>query len=638
MLTFAVVVSRGRHPVPGGVVEQLRRAARDDLPFAAGSHLVWSNVEGTVWFAGWQDSAEPRVTAHHWHADRDGGLTAFAGHVWPRLHGWSGTGGFAEQLAEFTGSSKPTDAADLGGVFVAVRLDRRGAGQVFTNPLGIGVAYHAGGEEIVVVSTRAALAAHLLAAAEPNGAARDALGVGWLAYCTHAMGASTGFTRVEALPPGARVCIEGAGGGADVVLPERSVWRPGDAQGATTEELVAEAETEMEVAVRMALRAPAATRCADLTGGKDSRLLLAVLLSTGVAQDVEFQTLGDDDLPDVVIARRLAAQLGLRHRTNPDRQVFWDWYQDVEAAVRADSPRLSSREISFRITTWAASGVSSVAEPLLGRLRPADRSVYTGLFGEALRTNYPAITGLRSKRALARRFPRALSAGRAGILRPEVTAHYRAELHRLLFADALPADGPDDVADVFFLRNRLHRWFGAKQELDGQRHHFPLGSLAGVRLAFAIGGENRHSQWIHRRIMSDACAALVDVPFAKGGWGAGAGDLVPRRGHRDAVPAAPPRWVVPPALSLRGRGLRRRPQERMVSSDQLAARRAADVEVMRDLLDDPANPVSELLDAAAVRRALDGFDGLGDVAQRQVYGAATAAIWLSGREIALPHR
>jgi hypothetical protein len=61
-----------------------------------------------------------------------------------------------------------------------------------------------------------------------------------------------------------------------------------------------------------------------------------------------------------------------------------------------------------------------------------------------------------------------------------------------------------------------------------------------------------------------------------------------------------------------------------------------DVEVMRRfLLDEPSNPVFDLIDRTRVEAAVTDFDGLAEPSKRQLYGALTAAIWLGGHEITL---
>jgi len=288
-------------------------------------------------------------------------------------------------------------------------------------------------------------------------------------------------------------------------------------------------------------------------------------------------------------------------------------------------------------------GMCNAGKPYLGRLPPEDSVLLSGLFGESLRTNYPGTTRLRSKRAAAR-FPHNLQVGSAELLLPDAIAAYRAEMHDLLFERATTDDSPQDVIDTFYLRQRLRHWLGNTIEIDSEARAFPLYSLTGMRLAFAIGAETRHAEWIHYHLMRATCEPLVNVPFASGRWDPRCSNepVAPVR-DRDEVPDRPlprPAGIVHDRLT----NLRRRVSPsastgtRSAVSEYRASVRDDDVEIMRRLFrHDSANPAFQLIDSNAALRAVDRFDDLSDAQQTQVYGALTVVIWLGGHEVALPH-
>lgn len=626
MLTFAVVVSRHGGPIPDRVLDRLRDRACDDVPFEVGSHLLWSNESGTVWFGGWQDASDTASAAHHWHVDDDG-LTAFAGHIWPRRDGWRGSGPWAAQLAGHLRSTPLTEGDDLSGVHVAASLHPRGRCTVAADPFGIGHIYWGQGRDVIAIATRAALAAGVLAAEHGTAPKRDAIGVGWLAYSVQVMGLQTGFEQITAVPEGARVDIDPAGG-ARLVHAERSPWLLQSGGSASPEAVLEEVRNEMATGIRTARSLSGRTMRAGLTGGKDSRLMLALLLADGLAGEVEFETLGQTDLPDVVVARQIAEAFGLRRAGQPRQAESSAWRQARDAAVRDRGyGDLSSREIDLRSTAWAGSGARNALESL-GRPPPSDQVVLSGMFGETMRTNYPGSTRLRSKQGVSQ-FPNNHGFGTAGILRPEALAHYRREMHRLLFVGCLETDSPQDVLDTFFIR-RVRRWSGTAREIDPESRVFPLYSITGTRLAFAIGAENRHAEWIHYQLMRQACDPLVHIPFADKGWSAGAdGGLVRPRRHREPAPAAPPTMKRPVAAPPQ-------PPVRTVRGDRRAATAATDLDIMRRFLgEDASSALFDVIDPVATRHALDRFETLRESQRRQLYGALTAAIWLGGHEITL---
>lgn len=207
MLTFAVVVARSGCRVPRRVLDHLRDRTCRDVPFDPGQHLVWSNEAETVWFGGWQDVTDEESAAHHWHVDPEG-LTAFAGQIWPRLDGWRGVDPWSGQLAQYLRSTPLTAGTeDLAGIYVAASLHPRGRSSVGADPLGIGLIYWGEGRDVVIISSRAELAAGILAAEHGSPPARDTLGTGWRAYSGQPMGLRTGSSRRSACYPRVRLSM-----------------------------------------------------------------------------------------------------------------------------------------------------------------------------------------------------------------------------------------------------------------------------------------------------------------------------------------------------------------------------------------------------------------------------------------------
>jgi hypothetical protein len=613
------------------VLDRLRDRAPSGLPFGARSHLVWSNDDRTVWFGGWQEVPDQEAGAR-WHVDRDG-LVAFAGDVWPRRGGWRGGGSRAAQLASRRRGGTTLGAGDdLAGAYVAVSLGRRGIGRVEADPLGFGLVYWGRAGDLVVVSSRAALAAELLAAARGGRPKRDVIGAGWLAYGARYIGGQTGFEGVGVAPEGSVLEIGAAG--VEVRRPTRPPWRMPAECTTSPAQLLEEARDEMLTTIRTARSSADTPVRTGLTGGKDSRLVLALLLGDGSLDDVEFRTMGRADLPDVVIASEIAGSFGLRHVVNPGFDESWAWRVELDEKVRASGhPGMSSREIGFRVAAWMGSGTRNVIEP--GIQRGARQTLLNGLGGELLRTNWPATGRLRSKAAAARFPHEGLKCGTLGLLRPEALAHYRAETHRVLFADIDDTDSPQDVVDAFYMRHWLRRWLAYDHELNVDGRRFPLYSITAVRLAFAVGSVNRRADWIHRRLIRDSCEQLLDFPLTSGTWSStdDAVLITPPPQSEPAPPAPPPSPTGPD-----GAGHRSPPAPaRTFGRDLRATAEAEDVTIFRDVLGDAgSHPIFEILDPVATRRALDGFSSLPDPHKHQVYGALTAAIWLGEGEIPLP--
>jgi hypothetical protein len=621
VLTFAVLALG--HGATGAekAVERLRDRHPADVPFDVADHVVWRNATGTLWFAGWS-SAAPGANPH-WRVDAHG-ITAASSRAWPRVSGWRRGQPWIEQLADRLRTT-PGALEDLAGIFTLASLGDDG-GVLATDPLGIGLLYEGRAGAALVLSNRSPMVADLLGASADLAVRRDPVGAGWLAYSAYPAGLSTGFEGVSLVPPGSGLRID-RDGRAHPVVPTTPAWRvDGPELRADVEGAMAVARQEIHTAIDEALADQDAPRM-ELTGGKDSRLVLAFLLESGRASSVDFQTYGEDGLPDVEIARQLCASHGLRHRTNPGRSEFWDWRLGIDERIRDRwGASLSEREITFRVTASTTAGMRNVSEPFLGR--PASGpSTLSGLFGEVLRTNFPATAVYRTKSQVAG-FPDHVRFGDAGILRPEWFDRYRSSVHGLLFEGIEATDAPQDAVDAFYIRQRLRRWFGPEYELNSTNRAFPLYSLTAIRLAFAIGAADRHREWLHHALLRGACPPLADVPFASGSWQADVAEpLRPVEAHDDPIP--PPPAQRPPVTDSSEK-------VRTVLHELRASMRQTDVPMLGQLIDDADNPVFEVVDRAALAALVDRFDDATELQRDQAYGALTAGIWLGGYEIPLP--
>jgi hypothetical protein len=321
-----------------------------------------------------------------------------------------------------------------------------------------------------------------------------------------------------------------------------------------------------------------------ITGGRDSRLVLAAALQGGV--DFTATTEGADDDPDVVTGRLLCKTVGIPH----------------ESFVRADDPhgtRDTDPERAARILDLVCSGTASLGEARALPLGPREGVLeiwYLGHGGETARAfwgqpgseNRDEIVRYLSRHFLVRR------PWRPGLLSPEGQYLVEARLGDLV--DELLAAGiaAVDVADAFLLWTEgawtgpTHSWTEWVRDTDA-----PL--LSPRVMAHVIGAtaNERALELFHQRVLEALVPELVDVPFGQPpyGWIT----VQPRRRRLEAVLKRGGQVVA----ELRRRGPRRlRPR----SSPGLPA---GLLELVRErAIDQREHAAWDVLDARRVERLL----------------------------------
>ena len=284
-------------------------------------------------------------------------------------------------------------------MYSVVTLDNNGRGWLFNDPLGLRLIYTGDTVDYTVYSSRSSVAAWLLDPGDVQQP-RDPLGVAWLPYASHVIGDRTGFKNIRTLPQGSYVEVDPRRGARAMVW-SPAPWAFGTDVG-SPEELISSVREDIAGHLRVVLQFPAKEKIAHLTGGRDSRLILAVLLSEGLSDAVTFRTRGQESLPDVVVAREIAAHFGLDHGwgvVGPTHPVPYD----ISARALVD-------DTGGMLNIWDSPS----------RVDAPDTLNISGLCGEIMGTHFPQTSNVTTWEELARRFSTAWRFGRPGLLRTPV--------------------------------------------------------------------------------------------------------------------------------------------------------------------------------------------------------------------------
>ena len=400
------------------------------------------------------------------------------------------------------GAAGPSPTSHAGTIWVP---DQAGS----TVAAGTGITridpvYLARADGAVIISDRASWAA---ATAGRLGDA-DPILYGALLGLGYPIGAVTPFTGVRALGP-ATSCRASAGTireGKRAGLPAPG---PGGAPGAAR---VADALVQ---AVAPLKAGPEPVEL-SLTGGKDSRLIAAALVSAGVP--VRARTYGFPGHPDVVVATLVARELGIEHTVAQPRTAGDDGGTREAAVQEVD---VLGR---LRATVLVADGMLSAFENV-GRPDPpapdpaAGPAVIGGHGGELLRGGYAKIIpGSAARRAAgSAELLRRLAMRRVPLLRARWRAAYLAGLAPWV---AAVAAHPQPALDDFYLVNRAGRWSAAARQAYSIRSPMiqPFFDEQVVRAARSVPLAERLDDRLVRGAIAALYPSLLDIPLAADRW------------------------------------------------------------------------------------------------------------------------
>ena len=385
------------------------------------------------------------------------------------------------------------------GCFGMFRADARGFVGV-TSITRVDPVYHAETPHLYIAGSRALLV-HLIARAAESGLDRPTIdfdvpalqGMVRQGFFTTD---ETPFRHVSALPAASTLTVhDGA------LKVER---RPLPDAGSLPSRLSARAKrglvehlAEALVASVQPLKRHAEPVLLSLSGGRDSRLIAAVLHAAGVPYRA--RTHGFGDHPDVVLARRIAQILGI------ELQVDLPQRSDDEQSVVVEHPLARACHV-IRMAEGMQSAYESMNRP--GSFGVAPRMSGSG--GETLRGGYLYDQADTSLKGVLARIKTIFLAGerfmtkQANAVATAACAEWTAEARKDRFR----------VLDRLYLEYRTGRWLVGSRTavLVNSSYYHPFLDNRVVREVLSLSPEWRASEEVVFRLIERLAPALRDVP------------------------------------------------------------------------------------------------------------------------------
>lgn len=498
-LALSSAVPDGRAPIPEHVLAAARTLAHQVLPLPAETlrHTSWQSPAGNTALLAWTNEPD-----HEWLPQP---LTPLAGEE--GVLGYSGyltDPGDLETLRRIPGDPGPR-VDHTGGTFGVFRATPAGIDAV-TNITRNDPVYSTERARLHVVGNRAALV-HLVARAAEEGPgahlppAPDYDIPPMQALVRHGFYLTdhTPFRGTTILTECSTLRIrDGAARTVRRDLPEPEPAPSGTRARRARVTALAEALMESVQPVRKHNEAISLS----LTGGRDSRLVAALLHAAGIP--FRATTRGFDDHPDVILARQICSKLGVTdHRVTPPER-------DGEDAVVAEHPLPRTARL-LRMTE----GMNSAFENVIAPKEFLLEARLSGSGGEALRGGWLNDQKNLDRKSLLKKFDTITRAQTA-----MMTAQANAEGDRLYEAYTSEFDDLTTGLDRMFLRFRSGRWLPGSRTatLIGFCMYHPFLDHRVRWEAMRLSPSWRWSEEVIYQLLQHLAPELARMPVADRPW------------------------------------------------------------------------------------------------------------------------
>jgi asparagine synthase (glutamine-hydrolysing) len=270
-----------------------------------------------------------------------------------------------------------------------------------------------------------------------------------------------------------------------------------------------------------------------ITGGRDSRVLVAAVIASGVP--ASFFTSGSTGSADVRIGTKIAEALRLPHHVkNPQEAVTDCWDEGVRRLIRQNDGMVNLWQIADSISQ--CQNVENLPLTLWG------------IGGAIAKGHYHHHLNLQptfSDSQILRTFPSCLVSKDTEMLKQKTRQLALQSVRDT--CQAFLGDGfePLDVPDAFYTFDRVRRWSGANARKNSPvcDKFTPFCTYPFIETAFAMPLSDRIAQLLHIELIRAAEPSLLDFAFDKPLCAE-----LPKRSAKlvvaDTVREAAPRWLL----------------------------------------------------------------------------------------------
>ncbi|MCY9434010.1 asparagine synthase-related protein [Bacillus haynesii] len=241
-----------------------------------------------------------------------------------------------------------------------------------------------------------------------------------------------------------------------------------------------------------------------LTGGKDSRLVVAAMNRLGL--DLEATTNGFEDTPDVVIAKQISDSLGIPHHKK--LPSYKQNIMNVDLYTRAVNVIKNTEGMIF-----SYENINGLKDGF-----DTDKIILGGQGGELFRGGYAKNANITSKESL-QNYLLSNFFKYENIITEEASLRYKEFLFNFIDKHQTHLNY-HDILNSFYLSYRCGRWSATSRSAYamGMKNYPPLFEARLVKKAQMLKTQYCRDEYLIYNILMRIAPELVNIPFAEDRW------------------------------------------------------------------------------------------------------------------------
>lgn len=385
------------------------------------------------------------------------------------------------------------------GEYSVIKLSSNGECLVFNDRLSVELIYYAKEQGRVIISNRIRLIKYLLEKWD-----YDIEALSWLSVVGYIIGSDTSIKQIKRLEQGAYIEVQN--GQLKIHENNLFMFNNQDIKEQVEKDEDAFINESIEHCVKniSVILGKNPTAAVPLSGGKDSRAVLALIMRAGQHKTINAYTNGVETHPDVIVAREIAERYGVHHVVNEPKKPGETPVEDILLKLMG-----SVFQTDGMMGLWDASGYYS----------PLDQLIVAGFIGEVYREKHKKVD-LSTVDSASRFFHHMNLFDPAKIMHNSAKAIYERLLRKRIEYYLAHGAKLTDIPEVVYTTEKVPNWIGVLRRNDGYSGTItaPLNTENFVKLSFLQGYEQREMERIHFEIINRTDSWLTELAFANDKW------------------------------------------------------------------------------------------------------------------------